>query len=449
MITFEISDSEASKFFDECVSKFSPVTDDPSIIEIMKEKKNGLHQIGVVNVRRGNGRIYKSYKISHKISQHELESCKREVAFFEEQQSYEKTTDKPITAICRIDGVYCDKDTGTIHIKMEDCEGEMDVSKPMSATDVKTKFKQSLDGVEFMHNKLKFGHYDLKPRNIGDSGKLFDFGECATTAVPCKLCPLGNLTRCVRTCKERQVKAATCKKRKILKLLAKATQNAETDLADAKNAAAKEESQCSGCNGTGLKQVTCGHINVTEEYTPDAYTTRPQERTKTADLFAMGVTLLEMLCGKIESPTDKRIGKQAFGWELVEADGAWKARWTSGFLNKNGDLAKCFTCQGYGTGCLKCGKSARSGSEPPYISQETRLPGIPACPQAKPLVRSLLVDFETIQWDDVGDRKGINTLYDAFKSCTCSNYCNKPAKPTPGRRLIERFIRASEYCISS
>merc|ERR1711964_717363 len=72
----------------------------------------------------------------------------------------------------------------------------------------------------------------------------------------------------------------------------------------------------------------CDHTNRTEEYTPYNYSTKKiQERTKTVDIFAMGVTLLEMLCGKIQQPcirvessmiNQKRDhnGKHAFGWKL-------------------------------------------------------------------------------------------------------------------------------------
>merc|ERR1711964_395037 len=85
---------------------------------------------------------------------------------------------------------------------------------------------------------------------------------------------------------------------------------------------------------------------------------------------------------------------------------------------------------------------------------ETALP-IPACDQARDLVQALLQHFETIQWDEptkVGEKtiESINKLFHDFESCPCSNYCNKPTKKNDSRRrLVERFIRASEYCISS
>merc|ERR1711964_251273 len=114
-----------------------------------------------------------------------------------------------------------------------------------------------------MHNTLKYAHYDLKPSNIGQTGKIFDFGECAPAS-------------------------------------------------------------------------RCGHTHITEDYTPYNYSThRVTERTKTADLFAMGVTLLEMICGKITVPhkiNGNANNKQAYGWKLVESNDtkSWKAQWAVG-----------------------------------------------------------------------------------------------------------------------
>merc|ERR1711964_792437 len=187
----------------------------------------------------------------------------------------------------------------------------------------------------------------------------------------------------------------------------------------------------------------CGHDKCTEEYTHITHATYPAKRTQTADLFAMGVTLLEMLGGKINPPNYPILGHQAYGWELVEEKegDVWKARWRVGVK------CECPTCQGYGTDgfevtdcklhvpCPTCrgpDKKADYEVNPEMILPKSR---IPKCLKAKALVRALLVDFETIQFKDVGDRKGINTLYDAFKSCTCRNYC----EPDSRRRLIERF----------
>merc|ERR1711964_117927 len=156
----------------------------------------------------------------------------------------------------------------------------------------------------------------------------------------------------------------------------------------------------------------CSHSNHSEDYTPYKYR-NGLGITKTVDLFAVGVILLEMLCGKISVPHLAVKDKKAYGWKLVESNDVWKASWA--------------------VGVLRDGKAVAVGKEPCEM-----LISIPTCLLAKRLVRALIVDFETIQWDD------INQLHDEFQQCTCKDYC------CPGkRRLIERFIRASEYCISS
>merc|ERR1711964_462960 len=119
-----------------------------------------------------------------------------------------------------------------------------------------------------------------------------------------------------------------------------ATKRAEANLDNAITAA--KGNQCVGCNGTGLSKVgKCGHTNQTEDYTPYKYSTkRIRQRTKTADIFAIGVTLLEMLCGKITVPHKDKQGnldkenKQACGWKLVVADNVWKAQWTVGLIKE-------------------------------------------------------------------------------------------------------------------
>jgi len=348
----------------------------------MGEGSETLHTNGQVTVRRGtdgeNKVILKSYNLlADKIAQHELDSCTREIKFFEAQQSYQTKHPHESMPIGKIHSVsYAE---GMIYLKMEDCgKKELDISRSFSwpAKKIKTKFGDVLKGVEFMHNELEYAHLDLKPMNIGESGKIFDYGESAPAS------------------------------------------------------------------------KACGHDKCTEEYTHITHATYPAERTQTADLFALGATLLEMLGGKITPGTYPSVGQQAYGWELVEEGDVWKDRWRIG--------VKCFTCQGYGRCevrncklhvlCPTCdGPNKKAGYDvvnPVRLLHENK---IPKCLKAKDLVRALLVDFETIQFKDVGDRKGINTLYEAFKSCTCSNYC----KPDSRRRLIERFIRASEYCISS
>merc|ERR1711964_196277 len=196
------------------------------------------------------------------------------------------------------------------------------------------KFGKIIAGVKFMHNTLRIAHLDLKPKNIGENGKVFDYGECAPTS------------------------------------------------------------------------QECGHGNYSVEYTHVRHSQEPEKRTETADIFAMGVTLIEMLCGKINPPhTARKLnGKHACGWELVESSGSWEANWIIGDL-KNGKAQQ--------------------------ITYETsKLPGTPACDHAKHLVRALLVDFETIQWNDIEE------LYRAFNDCS-DGCCNSR------RRLIERFIKVS------
>merc|ERR1711964_253677 len=141
----------------------------------------------------------------------------------------------------------------------------------------------------------------------------------------------------------------------------------------------------------------CGHDKCTEEYTHITHATYPAKRTQTADLFAMGVTLLEMLGGKINPPNYPIFGHQAYGWELVEEkDGdVWKARWRVGVK------CECPTCQGYGSNCRTCrGPDKKVDYEvvnPVMLLPENR---IPKCLKAKALVRALLVDFEDIKWDE-------------------------------------------------
>merc|ERR1711964_560254 len=149
-----------------------------------------------------------------------------------------------------------------------------------------------LKGIDFMHNTLGTAHYDPKPDNIGHTGKIFDFGECAS----------------------------------------------------------------------GLQ---CPHSNLTEEYTPYDYcnsTKRLLERTQTVDIFAMGVTLLEMLCGKIPNPPRADVngnGIQAYGWKLVASKDVWKSQWA--------------------VKELKDGKEVRAAED----VETSRL--IPACPKARTL----------------------------------------------------------------
>jgi len=250
---------------------------------------------------------------------------------------------------------------------------------------VKEKYKNALEGVDLMHNTLKFGHYDLKPGNIGGTdGKLFDFGECVPT-------------------------------------------------------------------GGGEGKNPCGHPHTTEEYIPIKYIGKPETRNKTADLFALGVTLFEMMCGKIENKPG-RDGKHGYCWKLDDGEDRgddaditkygskddWKARWAVVTL-KDGlgvpGTEENITCS------LPTGDQCEVPCEAPCHCERRSV--MPACLKAKALVHALLVDFETIEWSR------ITTLHDAFQECLCSNYCNKPAKTDSRRRLIERFIRASEYCISS
>merc|ERR1711964_197433 len=135
----------------------------------------------------------------------------------------------------------------------------------------------------------------------------------------------------------------------------------------------------------------------------------------------MGVTLLEMLCGEISAPpcnqTQDPNGKHAYGWKLVESKlgklDVWKASWAVA--------------------------EQRNGKAVIGRDEETSLP-IPACPQAKHLVQALLVDFETIEWSRIWK------LYKAFDKCTSCKYDATSGKNlcNSRRRLIERFIRASE-----
>jgi len=302
MIYLELKDI-GKTFFDEFARKFQPITDDTE--SIIKSAKTLPVQSEIVQVRRGtDGLIYKSYSLVTKYpTQQDVDSCKREVAFFEAQQSCKESM-----PIGKIYGAYCGSGRydNMIFLAMEDCGTELDVAKPLPVKEVKTKFKKALEGVEFMHNTLKFCHYDIKPENIGGTeGKLFDFGECVATS--------------------RRLK-------------------------------------------DGSLTDKCGHDKHTETHTPHAYAARPHERTKTADLFAMGVTLLEMLCGEISEPQCND-GKHAYGWKLfVESNDVWKAKWYVAEL-KNG--------------------------KPVASDVETSL-RIPACPKAKDLVKSLLVDSKPL-----------------------------------------------------
>jgi len=370
---FAYSSPEARAFFEKCGSKFPISTAKEKIIKNART----IHENRIIRVRRGeNGRIYKSYDLVNSPKQKDLDSCKREVKIFEAQPH-----ENPITAygshavpIGKIYGAYCGRGryAGMIFLEMEDCGDELDVAKPLPThpperaeliRQVKNTFGKILDGGYYMHNKLKIAHLDLKPENIGRNGKIFDFGECL---------PIARLSK------------------------------------------PSKDGSDSG-----------GHGNHTEEYTPYDYGTKKiGQRTQTVDIFAMGVILLEMICGKISAPSDRDCHnggvEHAFGWKLVVDTShkkvVWKAKWT--------------------VGVLKTG-------EAPGVAKDVETPlTIPACRQATLLVRTLLQDYDSIKWST------INKLYREFNECTC-NFCRGIPGAKPGRRLIERFIRASEYCISS
>merc|ERR1711964_418422 len=140
---------------------------------------------------------------------------------------------------------------------------------------------------------------------------------------------------------------------------------------------------------------------------------------------------------------------------VVESNDVWKAKWyvvelkdgkpalpdgwTSRHLTRDGKIEELYFLE------TELPKAATWKNPPsanwikPMVPKDIKTPlQIPKCPQAKALVRALLVDFETIKFNDPDPKKDdIWKLYNAFKKCTCSNYC-KPKAMTPGRRLIER-----------